>query len=67
MDEHIERIKARTLAAENSLIAEHGWTEEEYERVMELAAGNDEASRARLRSFVERRASITTQRQCGRS
>jgi hypothetical protein len=53
MDGHLERIKADTLAIYNSLKIEDGWTDEDVEGLMRLDGGNDEAARARIKSFVD--------------
>jgi hypothetical protein len=64
MREHTARIRADTLAIKNRLKAEHGWTDEDYERAVELGAGDDEEARARRRSFVqERRARMEQERR----
>lgn len=53
MQEHTARIRAETLAIENHMKSEHGWTDEDFEGLRRLGGGNDEAAHARLRSFAD--------------
>ena len=66
MDGHLERIKADTLAIYNSLKIEDGWTDEDVEGLMRLDGGNDEAARARIKSFVDGVMGRTEQSRQGR-
>jgi hypothetical protein len=53
LQEHTAMIRAETLAIENHMKAEHGWTDEDFEGLRRLGGGNDEAAHARIGSFVE--------------
>jgi hypothetical protein len=53
MQEYTARIRAETRAIENHMKAEHGWTDEDFEGLRRLGGGNDEAVRARRRSFAD--------------
>ena len=56
MNEQIESLKAETLAIKTRMKAENGWTDEDFERALELCGDNDEGADARLGAFVEERA-----------
>lgn len=56
MEERIESLKAETLAIKSRAKAENGWTDEEWERALELCGDNDEAAGDRLGAYVEERA-----------
>lgn len=56
MNEQIESLKAETLAIKTRVKAENGWTDEDFERALELCGDNDEGADARLGAFVEERA-----------
>ncbi|GAB7322128.1 hypothetical protein MBLNU13_g03149t1 [Cladosporium sp. NU13] len=56
MEERIEVLRIETLAINSRLKAEYGWTDEQFERLLQHRGDNDEAAEARLASFAEENA-----------